>query len=99
MKVYDYDNKSIEIELPDKPIARIHVVILSGDETGTITFADGSKIDFDASHKIRYMSFFGGEYDVEGDMIPRWMAYVPRVARHEVKAHKRHDWFEREIHK
>ena len=98
MRIYDYDNKSIEIELPDKPIARIHVVILSGDETGAITFTDGSKIDFDASCE-RWESFFNGEYDVEGDMIPRWMAYVPHVARYETKAYKRHDWFEREMHK
>ena len=40
MKIYDYDDKVREVEIPDdKHIKAIHVTIWSGDETGFMLFA------------------------------------------------------------
>lgn len=41
-KIYDYDNKSVKVEVPDKPTHCIMVTILGGDETGTVYFEDGT---------------------------------------------------------
>ena len=49
IRIYDYANNAVNIEIPDKPIKRIHVRILTGDETGTILFEDGTQLGFDAS--------------------------------------------------
>lgn len=98
MRIYDYNNNITEIELPNnKLIKKIHVVILSGDETGTVIFSDGSKIDFDACKGNRLVSFFDGEYDIEGDiMIQKWMEWTPPDL-YLTRSYKRKEWFEKEI--
>ena len=62
-KIYDYDNKKVEVEVPDKPIHHITVTILSGDETGIIYFKDGTTQSFDASD-CRNTNCFDEEYIV-----------------------------------
>ena len=74
--IYDYSDKKTEITLPDKEIARICVTIFSGDETGYIEFVDLETIYFDASNS-RFMSYYDGEYIVEGDDIEKWINFVP----------------------
>lgn len=74
--IYDYSDKKKEIILPDKEIARICITIFSGDETGFIEFADGESVYFDASN-TRFMSYYDGEYVVEGDNIEKWINFVP----------------------
>ena len=76
MKIYDYDNKEVIIELPDKEIKEVFVNVLSGDETGEVEFVDGTTIDFDAS-KARIMDFCDGYYTVSGEEIEKWLNYVP----------------------
>ena len=49
IRIYDYDDNVVKIEIPDKPIKRIDVIVLSDDGTGTIRFKDGTRLDFDAS--------------------------------------------------
>lgn len=78
--IYDYDNNAVKIEIPDKPIKCIDITVLSGDETGTIRFEDGTRLDFDASDD-RCMSFYDGSYFVEGDDIRRWLAFRPPAGR------------------
>lgn len=74
MVVYDYDDCPKVIELPDKEIESITVVVLSGDETGTVNFEDGTTLDFDASG-WRTMSFFDGFYVVKGDKLAKWLDF------------------------
>lgn len=74
--IYDYANREIKVELPDKEILRICVTVLSGDETGWVEFADGSRINFDASD-CRISSYYDGTYIVEGDNIEKWLNFVP----------------------
>lgn len=80
IRIYDYANNAVNIEIPDKPIKRIHVRILFGDETGTILFEDGTQLGFDASDK-RCLNFFDSSYLVEGDDIRRWLAFRPPAGR------------------
>lgn len=76
IKVYDYDNKAKEINLPDKKIISIYVHILSGDETGMIVFEDGDVITFDASD-FRLVGYDDGSYVVNGDKIEEWINFQP----------------------
>lgn len=75
IKIYDYDNESTKITVPDdKVICAIDVNVLSGDETGDIIFTDGTTIHFDASD-CRTHSYFDGSYVVTGDNIQKWIDY------------------------
>ncbi len=82
MKIYDYDNKITEIELPDdKQIDAIFVSIVSGDETGFVYFTDGSSIKFEASDS-RLFGYDDGGYIVKGDNIQRWLDWEPNGDDH-----------------
>lgn len=77
MKIYDYDDKVKEVEIPDdKHIESIYVNIWSGDETGFINFTDDTSIIFDASDN-RCMPFDDGYYNVKGDDIEAWLNWTP----------------------
>lgn len=80
MIVYDYANNPVEVVLPDKPITAIDVSVLSGDETGTVFFADGTHIRFDSSGD-RLIGFDDGSYYVEGDAIQKWLDFKPSEDR------------------
>lgn len=80
MTVFDFENREVKIELPDKPIKAISVTVLSGDETGTVIFDDGTTVDFDASY-WRICDFFDGSYTVIGEQVSDWLAFRPSVGR------------------
>ena len=80
MTVYDYANNAVDVELPDKPIASIFVHVQSGDETGIVTFKDGTAIPFDASYS-RFLNFDDGAYCVQGEEnISAWLNFEPSGA-------------------
>lgn len=87
-KIYDYNNKATVVEIPDKPINYIHVVVLSGDETGVVYFKDGTTQSFDASD-CRNTRYFDGEYDVLGKVVGEWIATDSRLSRRETKSYQR----------
>lgn len=72
MRIYDYANREHFIDLPDKEIKSIFVLVLSGDETGEVEFVDGTSVDFDASN-ARLMDFNDGYYFVKGEDIQKWL--------------------------
>lgn len=76
MIVYDYLNTPVEVNLPDRPISSIFVQILSGDETGTVAFEDGTAVHFDASNH-RIYGFFDGSYVVCKSKVKEWLAFSP----------------------
>lgn len=80
IKVYDYDDRPLEIELPDKEIDFIHVTVLSGDETGYVVFTDKTRVEFDASD-CRLMGYYDGSYLVTGDDIDKWIKFEPSGER------------------
>ena len=80
IRIYDFNDNAVKIEIPDKPIKRIDVIVLSGDETGTIRFEDGTRFDFDASDD-RDTDYYDGSYVVEGDDIRRWLTFRSTLGR------------------
>ena len=87
-KIYDYDNKASVVEIPDKPIDYIHVIVLSGDETGTVYFKDGTMQSFDASD-CRNMDYFDEEYIVDDMYIKEWIAINPKADSYDTKSYER----------
>lgn len=75
MKIYDYANREAEVAIPDKEILNIHVAIKSGDETGVITFVDGSVLCFDASND-RIYCYDDGDYVVSKSEVNDWMNFT-----------------------
>lgn len=89
-KIYDYDNKSVEVEIPDKPIHYIMVTILGGDETGTVYFEDGTSQTFNSS-EYRIIDIFDGCYVVMRDEVNKWISINPHVGQYETKSYKRYE--------
>ena len=87
-KIYDYDNEATIVEIPDKPIDYIHVIVLSGDETGIVYFKDGTMQSFDASD-CRNMDFFDDEYIVDDMYIKEWIAINPKGGSYDTKSYER----------
>lgn len=87
-KIYDYDNKASVVEIPDKPIDYIHVIVLSGDETGIVYFKDGTTQSFDASD-CRSFDYFDDEYIVNDMFIKEWAAINPKVDEYDIKSYER----------
>ena len=87
-KIYDYDNKASVVEIPDKPIDYIHVIVLSGDETGIVYFKDGTTQSFDASD-CRNTNCFDEEYIVDDMYIKAWTAINPKVGSYDTKSYER----------
>lgn len=76
LKIYDYADNAVTIDLPDKDIKRIYVSVVSGDEIVRIVYTDGS-LDFYDSSKTRIFSFNDGRYIVEGEDIERFINWEP----------------------
>ena len=76
MTIYDYDDKQVQVEIPDKEIVEIFVHVISGDETGWIEFVDGTRIHFDASN-CRMIGYDDGCYCVKGKDIEKWLNFEP----------------------
>ena len=92
MKIYDYINRPVEVDLPDKEIKAIVVKILSGDETGFVLFEDGSRLEFDASME-RISDYEYGCYFVLQEYMAEWMNWKPiKDSASTVYSYDRCDW-------
>ena len=62
--IYDYQSRPVELELEDKPIKFISVLILSGDEVVDVIYEDGVILSSDASDagESRLLSCYDGRY-------------------------------------
>ena len=83
LSIYNRYNKLVNIDLPDKPIRSIFVLVFSDNETGKVEFEDGATLSFSADGSDprvpgRY-DYYGDCYTVSSDMITQWMAYRPCV--------------------
>ena len=78
IRVYDYANNAVDIDIPDKEIASISIIVISGDETGTIHFKDGSSICFGGSDSlVRLLDIYDYSYLVTGSQIEEWINFEP----------------------
>lgn len=79
--IYDFEDAPIVIETPpEKVIESIYVRVLSGDETGSINFTDGTNMDFDASN-CRSFDFYDGDYLVPSEKVQSWIDFEPSAHR------------------
>lgn len=92
-KIYDYENKLLEIETT-KEINSITVTILSGDEFIAIKYEDGTS-EIDDSSNCRMVEYYDGSYVVSKDKIDKWVNFdvkgVDRIS------YKRSLWFRKMI--
>ena len=83
IRIYDFDDNAVKIEIPDKPIKRIDAIVLSGDETGTIRF------DFDASDdrdtELEYIESSGTQY-VDTGVVPNNKGGVHYIDKNRIEA-------------
>ena len=73
----------------DKPTKRIDVIVLSGDETGTIQFEDGTRFDFNAPDnrdtKLEYIESSGTQY-VDTGVVPNNKGGVHYIDKNRIEA-------------
>lgn len=78
IRAYDYANRAVDIDIPDKEILTISIVVISGDETGTIYFKDGTSICFGGSDSMdRLLDTYDYSYLVTGSQIEAWINFEP----------------------
>ena len=96
MKIYDYANRPVEVELPDKAIQVILVQVSTGDETGYVLFVDGSRIKFDAS-TTRITDYDDGAYAVRKEHAAEWLNWKPvnNDSFLQTYSYARMDWYRR----
>nr|DAO85518.1 MAG TPA: hypothetical protein [Caudoviricetes sp.] len=94
-KIYDYNDKTTEVDTGDKEIKGLFVQVLSGDEVVTVEYDDGTKETFDSSDNRR-VSYVEESYFVEKDSIQDWISYVSDDTNTNDVPHKRawkfNDW-------
>ena len=83
IRIYDYDDNAVTIEIPDKPIKRIYVTVLTGDETGTIRFEDDTPDDRDT--KLEYIESSGTQY-VDTGVVPNNKGGVHSIDKNRIEA-------------
>ena len=83
IRIYDFDDNVVKNEISDKPIKRIDVIVLSGDETGTTRF------DFDASDdrdtELEYIESSGTQY-VDTGVVPNNKGGVHYIDKNRIEA-------------
>ena len=89
IRIYDFDDNAVKIENPDKPIKRIDVIVLSGDETGTIRIEDGTRFDFNAPDdrdtELEYIESSGTQY-VDTGVVPNNKGGVHYIDKNRIEA-------------
>ena len=61
IRIYDFDDNAVKIENPDKPIKRIDVIVLSGDEVEPVLKGDSrlpsgyTELEYIESSETQYM--------------------------------------------
>ena len=80
MTIYNRDGKSINMQVPEKPINYILVLVLDGDEAAVVFFGDLSSVYLDEKPD-RKVSQFNTSYIVNKDVLDAWMSYKPESAK------------------
>ena len=83
IRIYDFDDNAVKIENPDKLIKRIDVIVLSGDETGTIRFEDDTPDNRDT--KLEYIESSGTQY-VDTRVVPNNKGGVHYIDKNRIEA-------------
>lgn len=76
MTIYNRDGKSVNMQVPEKPINYILVLVLDGDEAAVVFFGDLSSVYLDEKPD-RKVGQFNTSYIVNKDVLDAWMSYKP----------------------
>ena len=74
--IYNFENEPTEIELKCRAISKIYVTVITGDETITVLFSNGTAKKFNSSD-TRVIDNIDGTYVLKEDRIRKWMEYEP----------------------
>lgn len=74
--IYNFENEPTEVELKCRAVSRIYVTVITGDETITVLFSNGTAKEFNSSD-TRVVDNIDGTYILKGNRIREWMEYEP----------------------
>lgn len=77
-KIYDFENEATEVDVGNKIIDHIIVIVLSGDEMVKVFYKDGTNEEFDSS-ECRNMDYFDGMYELRGTELFTWLTCEPDI--------------------
>jgi hypothetical protein len=89
VKLFQYNNNETIVYIDSKSIESIHVIILSGDETIRVKYADGSVKGFDSSPN-RIANFFDCDYAIETpEAMEKWVSFRGRPLNEQINSYAR----------
>ena len=74
--IYNFENEPTEVELKCRAVSKIYVTVITGDETISVLFSNGSIKEFSSSD-TRVVDNIDGTYVLKGNRIREWMEYEP----------------------
>ena len=74
--IYNFENEPTEVELKCRAVSKIYVTLITGDETISVLFSNGSIKEFSSSD-ARVVDNIDGTYVLKGNRIREWMEYEP----------------------
>lgn len=75
--IYNFENEPTEVELKCRAVSKIYVTVITGDETISVLFSNGSIKEFSSSDS-RVVDTIDGTYVLKGKRIREWMEYKPK---------------------
>lgn len=73
IKLFDYVDEEVIVELDDKNISSMTMKGISGDEVLVVRYEDGTCKTYDSDSTSRTIDFDGGKYDIVGDEISKFL--------------------------
>lgn len=83
IRIYDFDDNAVKNEIPDKPIKRIDVIVLSGDEV-ELVLKGGSRLPSGYT-ELEYIVSSGTQY-VDTGVVPNNKGGVHYIDKNRIEA-------------
>ena len=74
--IYNFENEPTEVELKCRAVSKIYVTVITGNETISVLFSNGSIKEFSSSD-TRVVDNIDGTYVLTRNRIREWMEYEP----------------------
>lgn len=88
MVIYNHEGKSTNMQIPEKPINYVLVLVLDGDEAAVVFFNDLKSVYLDNAPN-RTVGQFNTSYIVNKDVLDAWMSYKPKSSENAAFERKR----------
>ena len=83
IRIYDFDDNAVKNEIPDKPIKRIDVIVLSGDEVEPVPKGD-SRLPSGYT-ELEYIESSGAQY-MDTGVVPNNKGGVHYIDKNRIEA-------------